>query len=638
MRQGWRGWGWRAASLVLPFIAFGIVLRLHLPSALLVASYYFATPALLTGLALWGCHLRRDWFGTLASLTVTLVLFALPLAALWQQDAIHYNAIGGLLPWSDASGYYYDARRLIDGHPFGWSARRPSFVGLLSTLLAVTGDNLMVCVALFVALNAAATFLLARQVRITHGPAAAAVVTVVLFLFYRVEGGLGTTLTENLGFAMGVVAFAILWRGLRETDVRRLWLGLGVLTLALMSRAGAFLVLPALVVAIVWGFRQNRQWVRAGLGAVVAVALTATLTLGLWRMLSDPAPSQQALSNFSYTLYGLVVGGKGWTQVTADHPNATEGSEIYSLAWQAFRRRPGGIVEGSLRMWAAYLSPRAPYHAFAFVRDATYGRSLQLACYALCALGMVVSLVRYRQPLYACLVAGIAAHVASIPFVPPIDGGLRVYAATVPILALLVSLGAAEVQRWGSRVSGLSRRLSRVDLSRDRPTPSAPSPELFGVALALIVFIAPLYLLYRGHEPVVETGSCVDGAPPLHIRHSPGSYLRIVSRQPGMNNNRVTVPEIREPQLREYVGVVELKSEVGRFIAGNTLVNAYDLKNGRLVWLVVPTALLPPPPAILVVCGHETTDVTAKRYGVFYADSVKSASEGTPRELGGSPR
>ena len=53
------------------------------------------------------------------------------------------------------------------------------------------------------------------------------------------------------------------------------------------------------------------------------------------------------------------------------------------------------------------------------------------------------------------------------------------------------------------------------------------------------------------------------------------------------------------------------------------MVNGYDLKTGRPVWLVAPTALLPRPPAILVVCGHDSTDRTAKRYGVFYADSVR---------------
>ena len=91
-----------------------------------------------------------------------------------------------------------------------------------------------------------------------------------------------------------------------------------------------------------------------------------------------------------------------------------------------------------------------------------------------------------------------------------------------------------------------------------------------------------------------------------------------------MNDTRVTVPEVHETQLRQTAGVIELKNEVGQFTAGNTIVNSYDVKTGRQVWLVAPTALLPRPPAILTVCGHDSTDTTAKRYRVFYADSVQS--------------
>ena len=188
-RPGWHGWIFRAASLAFPFTVFAALLRLPLPPDVLVGSYYFITPiALPAGIALSLCHKRRDWIGVLAGLTITLALFALPLATLWQHFASHDNAVGGLLPFSDASGYDYDARRLTEGHTLGWSARRPLFAALFGTLLATTGQNLQISLAALVAINAIVTFLLARELRVSHGPVAAAVVTVVLFLDDRIGG------------------------------------------------------------------------------------------------------------------------------------------------------------------------------------------------------------------------------------------------------------------------------------------------------------------------------------------------------------------------------------------------------------------------------------------------------------------
>src|SRR5262249_5612110 len=154
-----------------------------------------------------------------------------------------------------------------------------------------------------------------------------------------------------------------------------------LLTVALMARAGAFFVLPALVLALPRAFRGDRRWVRFGAGGVAGVAIAAALTEGVGRLLSDPTGGPTIFSNVSYSLYGLVVGGKGWTQVQRDYPNATEGAEIYSLAWQAFRANPMGIVRGSVRMWREYFRLRGPFHAFAFVTDPKRARNFQIFCY-----------------------------------------------------------------------------------------------------------------------------------------------------------------------------------------------------------------------------------------------------------------
>ncbi len=51
--------------------------------------------------------------GLLLSLSSMLILFALPLSALWATGLSNESIIAGLLPFSDAAGYYNDANRLL---------------------------------------------------------------------------------------------------------------------------------------------------------------------------------------------------------------------------------------------------------------------------------------------------------------------------------------------------------------------------------------------------------------------------------------------------------------------------------------------------------------------------------------------
>jgi hypothetical protein len=175
-RLGWRGYVARVACLALPVGIFAATLMIAWPEWVLARAYVGGGVVILAAaVALW-LAMRRGWLAIVFGLTVTLGLFGLALAAVWQDVAIHYQdrgvIIGGLLPWSDAQGYYYDALRLLDGHPLGWSSRRPLFPAFVAVLLAVTG-SLYVAVAVMVALNAVAVFLLAREIRLSFGSAAA---------------------------------------------------------------------------------------------------------------------------------------------------------------------------------------------------------------------------------------------------------------------------------------------------------------------------------------------------------------------------------------------------------------------------------------------------------------------------------
>lgn len=612
-------WGSRLAGLAVPLGIFIVTLRIAWPEWVLARAYDGGGLVILTAaLTLWLAHTRRGWLGIFLGLTITLGLFGLALAALWQDVTFHYNAIGGLLPWSDAQDYYFEAHRLIDGHALAWSARRPLFPAFFAVLLALTG-SLPVALALMVALNAMATFLFAREVRHSFGSAAATAATLILFAFYRRHGGTGLVLTENLGFLLSTAAFTALLRGVRLQDLRSYVSGAVVLTAALMARAGSFLVLPALVavalVSLQQAGRRKSLNVRSALATVGAIAIAAAVFLSWGKAVSDTAAGHAAFSNYSQVLYGLVVGGKGWDQVSIDHPNAKEGAEIYALAYEAFRAHPSGLIEGLAKMARAYLWPSGPYHAFAFVEDGSRTKMLQRVCYALALVGLGVCLWRWRDPVHALVLAVAAGHLASIPFVPPVDAGLRVYAATTPVLALLVAAGIA-----------LPRNLL-ASLRRDRASETAPSDagaqltsrlsESAALILLAVVMGASWTMYAVGRPTTLTRPSCPSGSESLVVRVDDDAVLRIAADAAPRG---ISPTVVRQSELQRTAGVIEMRTEDLNIPAGMSLLFTYDPMDGRKVWLVGETRRLETRSGLLQICGHYTKDTVARHYGLMFAD------------------
>ena len=619
---GWRGYVARGGCLAVAAGIFVAMLTIAWPEWILERAYGGGGLVILAAAAaLWLAHAGRGWLAMLFGLAVTLGLFGLPLAALWQDVTIHENAIGGLLPFSDAQGYYLEANRLLDGQPLEWSARRPLFTSFLAVLLAVTG-SLYVALAVMVALNAVATFLLAREVRRSFGPAAATVTALILFAFYRRDGGTGVVLSENLGLLLGTAAFTALLRGVRLQDLRSYASGAAVLSAALMARAGAFFVLPALVavalVSVRHGGRRRRLNMTSALATVGAIGIAGAAVLLWGKTVSDPSASNTAFSNYSQSLYGLVVGGKGWTQVHIDHPNAKEGAEIYALAYAAFRARPSGLIEGLTKMARAYIWPNEPYHAFAFITDASRTGLLQRICYMLALVGLGACVWRWRDPVYSLLLAAAAGHLASIPFVPPIDAGLRVYAATVPIVALIVAAGIAVP---GRLLLGLRRNAG----TGTAPIAGHATTRLSETsALILIAVVMGMsWTLYAAGEPTTLTRpSCPDGNEALLVRIDDDAVLRIHDNR---TPRAISPTTVRQSEVQRSLHAVELRAEASNLRAGMSLVFTYDLLDGRQVWLAGETRQLRAGSGPLQICGHYAADEMARRYGLIYVDDVSAA-------------
>ena len=233
----------------------------------------------------------------------------------------------------------------------------------------------------------------------------------------------------------------------------------------------------------------------------------------------------------------------------------------------------------------------------------------------------------------ALLLAAAIGHLASIPFVPPIDAGLRVYAATMPILAILVSIGAAGLVDSAIRMLRGEGMRSVPTTTVGEPALSAPQfAQWFGVGLAAVAVVGPVCVFYFGRPPVLAPATCPAGTQSVHIRLSPGSFLRIIGNVPDVDDTRAAVPVIRERDLPATAGVVELRNDVKKYTAGHTMVNTYDLASGRLLWLVALSDLLSQGTGIIRVCGHDSADPLSKKYGVFYADSARREGDG-PRTI-----
>ena len=295
----------------------------------------------------------RGAAGRWLPLAILLTALALAQAWLWQSAHSKYVLLGGLIPFSDASVYTEYANTIVQGRQVGFALQdRPMFAALLASLLLFCGRNPQCALGLLLLLAGTSMCLAARSVRVWFGRAAAVVFQVVVWLYYA--RWIGTTMTEQLGLILGLLACPFLITGFMEKR-RVIWLaGIVVLTMALCSRAGAFFVLPALLFITAGHFAvQGRfawKFSAQSFGAVVVVmALSRVLAFCVFD--ADNFPR----SNFDYTAYGVVFGTR-WESAFSKY--GTHHDKIWAAISQHVRKSPFSVPRGMWRAWREFWPQR----------------------------------------------------------------------------------------------------------------------------------------------------------------------------------------------------------------------------------------------------------------------------------------
>lgn len=427
-----------AGSAVLS-LAFIVSLFLAPPNVEFTRGFFeFGLDRLLFLLIIFALLFNLNGFaGNTLAFTFTIALFFMPLIYKWQ-TADYYSVLGGLLPMRDANEYYQGAQNLLRGFPLEFTAAyRPIFTSFLSTVMLAVNGNLQAALVLLVGLNALAAYFVAAEIRRALNSGIAAALFLVLgYMFYKRFGG--TLLTENLGFFLGNIALVFLIRGAAGRKLDRLLYGLFLLTIALNARAGAFFILPIVAFWAGLSLRNERGFWRPFIYAVLVVAAGMAANLALAKFVN--ASTSSTFSNYSFTLYGLAVGNKGWEQIAIDHPGAGTG-EIYELTFKLIRENPALFAKGVAGAYADYFIASKGAFSFLLMKH-DRNDAANAILWGLTFAGLAVGVLRRSKMELSISLAFFIGILLSVGLVPPTDSTqMRAYAATIPMTSYIVAMG-----------------------------------------------------------------------------------------------------------------------------------------------------------------------------------------------------
>jgi len=562
---------------------------------------------------------RRDFRGDMMAFIILAVIFGGAIIGVWACGTSDLNIIAGLLPYNDANGYYHGARLLSEGqtfHPF--SAKRPIFPALLGVLFTIGGQNLQFAIGCLVLISFLAVFFAAREVNRTSGAICAAFFVFALFLFIR--RFIGSVMSETLGLPLGVIGFGLLWSGANRKRLMDIYAGIFVLCIGLIARAGPFFMLPFLILWAGWLFRGDTKfnWKVAGFAALAAV-LGFCVHLTIFKTLAGANSS--SMGNFSYTFYGLVVGGKGWKQYMVDHPEVmtliepAQSQAIYRYALEALEADPMGIVRGALAYWRAFFTFDW-LGMFSYIEGTSPMESLigRIVMAILTLAGLVTAIREFRRPAFSMLLAGWVGIFLSIPFVPTVDAEIRTYAAAIPWFAGLAMIGL-----WSLLIQ---TQLLKITPLGDVPLPGVPyGLGAYAAVVILLTFAGPL-LVHALTKPVAvpSVSGCPEGSTRLVTTVARGSYINVVddasrwqSMIPALRYTDFDLSIKNSPMYSLAVKMFPVK-------AGDSFFNGYDYVEKRMIYILGRTELFEANSGLVELCGWQETD--KDKYGFFHAESA----------------
>ena len=599
-------------SLLIGLTLFLFILFSTIPYSF---TEFFATysPALfLLVFLLYSLSFRiKGYLGWVLGLSLTAILFALALSYMWTSGYSDNKIIGGLLPYKDAYYYYNGARLILDGRLLPeysvQAAGRPLFPGFLASLLILTGKNLQASIAILVGLLGFTSYLSAQKLRSAFGVLPAALYITLSFLYAQSQ--IGFLHTEILGLILGNLGLIIIWQSAEKKNFPKLLFAIFILMLGISARAGAFFVFPMLALWVGWVFRGEKRFSWRNFGLVLLVTIVSYLSVNTLYARLTVEPGNQNFGNFAYTIYGQIHGGTGWNRAIRDM-GTRDPEIIMDAAIEFFKEHPLSLLIGTAKAYRDFFLPGASgIFSFYGSRNKWIDNTFWGISLVLLLLALIRSSKAIKKPVHSLLLASFIGIFLSIPFLPPIDGGKRFYASTMPLFFAFIAIALpslkTKTEMWiGEKKTGIA---------------------LLSGLLAFMTLVPAPILLRLSTPPEIEQPSCPVDQVPYAVRVDPNFSINLVPSQEPLDNSlsSLSIDDFAkngtqrsiDPFFEEMVKQAEMQEGRTRIFTANNLAI-----NGRFHFFVSPTELLEkvPPRTTVTGCATELILIEMKSRPILY--------------------
>ena len=159
---------------------------------------------------------------------------------------------------------------------------------------------------------------------------------------------------------------------------------------------------------------------------------------------------------------------------------------------------------------------------------------------------------------------------------------------------------------------------------------------MFGIVLALFSFMGSITIKTLSHTPQFADVSCLPGRDVVYLRINPGSSINLVADD---SLSQTRLPNIRLSDFKHQMdgkGVdsfkdlyPELTKQLTSINPSTTMMNSFNLRNWKWIWLIADSSKVPKNRGIVGVCGKlatnsETTANITRNYDFFYAESIQA--------------